>query len=90
MMTGRDLVERPLEFVADELPPEDRSRCEAHLRGCPSCAAYSESYQFVIRLGRSLNGDPLPYPAPASTESLRPTGPLTLAEVLRVPASALL
>jgi anti-sigma factor RsiW len=56
----RQLVELLLEFVADELPPEQRALLERHLEHCPPCQVYLESYQITIRLSRQLPSEGLP------------------------------
>ncbi len=59
-MTCRELVELLIDFVSDELPPEHRQRIEQHLRRCPPCEAYLESYRMTIRLTRQLPCEPPP------------------------------
>ena len=60
MMTCRKLVEQLLEFVAEEISPEDRDRICEHLCKCPPCVALVETYQITIRLSRQLPRVPLP------------------------------
>lgn len=60
MITCRELVEFLLDFVADDLPADQRRRIEQHLCDCPPCHAYVESYQITIRLSRQLPISPLP------------------------------
>ena len=59
-MTCRELVELLIDFVSDELPAEHRQRVEQHLRRCPPCVAYLDSYQVTIRLTKQLPCEPLP------------------------------
>jgi anti-sigma factor RsiW len=59
-MTCRELVELLIDFVSDELPPESRTRIEQHLRRCPPCEAYLDSYRATIRLTRQLPCAPIP------------------------------
>ena len=68
MMTCRELVEQLLEFVAEELTPEDRQRFREHLCSCPPCGVLVETYQITIRLSRQLPRHPLP---PRLQERLR-------------------
>jgi anti-sigma factor RsiW len=53
-MKGCDLVEVLIDFVADELPPEEVERIRQHLTQCPPCASYVETYQLTIHLVRRL------------------------------------
>ena len=68
MMTCRELVELLIDFVAGDLPPEHRERVEQHLRRCPPCVAYVESYRVIIKISRKLPCEPLP---PQLTERLK-------------------
>ncbi len=62
MITCREL-ELP-EFLFDlasgHLPPDRTAQVHQHLRRCPTCVAYVESYQSMIRLTRRLPGRPMP------------------------------
>jgi anti-sigma factor RsiW len=60
MITCRELAELLIDFVSDELPAEHRVRIEQHLKLCPPCVAYLESYQITIRMTRRLPCEPLP------------------------------
>lgn len=60
MMTCRELVELLIDYVADQLPIEERERIELHLRGCLSCVAYADSYRFTVQLPQQLPRAPLP------------------------------
>lgn len=59
-MTCRELVELLIDFVSDELPVDQRQRLEQHLRRCPPCEAYLDSYRTTIRLTRQLPCEPIP------------------------------
>lgn len=59
-MTCRELTELLIDFVSDELSPERRQRLEEHLKLCPPCVAYLESYRLTIQLTRRLPCTPLP------------------------------
>ncbi len=67
-MTCRELSDLLVDFVSGELPPEHQDRVEKHLKACPPCVAYFESYQTTIKLTRKLPCDPLP---PQLVERLR-------------------
>jgi anti-sigma factor RsiW len=60
MITCRELAELLIDFVSGELPPEHRAHIERHLKGCPPCVAYVETYQITIQLTRRLPCAPLP------------------------------
>jgi anti-sigma factor RsiW len=60
MITCRELVDLLIDFVSGELPPERHQRIEQHLRCCPGCLTYLETYQLTIRLTRRLPCQPLP------------------------------
>lgn len=68
MMTCRELIEQLLEFVADELTPEQVQRIQDHLEVCPPCVAILETYRVTIRLSRQLPCKPLP---PSCEQRLR-------------------
>ena len=60
MFTCRDLAELLIDFVAGELSPERRQRIEQHLKKCPPCVTYIETYKLTITLTRKLPCRPLP------------------------------
>jgi len=60
MITCRQLAELLVDFVAGELPEEHRTLIEKHLRLCPPCVTYLETYQLTIQLTRRLPEVPLP------------------------------
>jgi hypothetical protein len=60
MITCRELVELLLEFLEGELPEERRRHIQDHLRCCPPCMVYLETYQTTIRLTRCLPQAPPP------------------------------
>jgi hypothetical protein len=60
MMTCRELVEHLLDFVAEELTPEQRNLICEHLCQCPPCGVLVQTYQITIRLSRQLPRHPLP------------------------------
>jgi len=57
-----------VDFIGEGLPAEYRELIEDHLKNCPLCLAFANSYQGVIRLTRQLPATPLP---PDLLESLR-------------------
>lgn len=56
-MTCRELNEFLADYVSGELLPEVRSRFEAHLVRCATCAAYVRSYGETVRLARAAGHD---------------------------------
>jgi hypothetical protein len=60
MITCRELLELLIDLDSDGLAPDRRDHAEQHLRDCPSCFAYVESYRSTIRLARQLPLRPLP------------------------------
>ena len=60
MISCRELVELLCDYVSDELPPHRRDHVDTHLRQCPSCFAYYQSYVTVVQLSRRLPAAPLP------------------------------
>jgi anti-sigma factor RsiW len=67
-MTCKELCELLIDFVSDDLSPEHRQLVEHHLKCCPPCVAYFESYQATIKLTRKLPCTP---PPPQLIERLR-------------------
>jgi len=52
---------RSSDFLAAGLPPPSRTEIQAHLRVCPSCAAYIKSLASTIHLlGKLPNSKPPP------------------------------
>ena len=52
MMTCRELIDFIMEYLDGELPQEQRSVFEEHLKLCPPCLEYLESYKETVRLGK--------------------------------------
>ena len=59
-MTCRQLAELLIDFVSGELPPEQREVLERHLRLCPPCVTYVETYKMTMHLTRKLPCRELP------------------------------
>jgi len=68
MISCREFVELLIDFLDGELPEERRLIIEYHIRKCPPCNAYLETYKTTIRLTRSL---PCAPPPPELWERLR-------------------
>jgi anti-sigma factor RsiW len=52
-------TDRLSEYLDDELPPDERTALEAHLRGCVACGAVLADLKRVVGRARALE-DPLP------------------------------
>lgn len=59
-MTCRHIAELLIDFVANDLTPEQADAVKKHLGACPPCVAYLESYQLTIRVSHALPCAPLP------------------------------
>ena len=60
MMTCRELANLLIEYVSGELTPEHRQLLDNHLKLCPPCVTYVETYHLTIKLTRQLPDVPLP------------------------------
>ena len=49
-----------LEYVSGELAAEELAHLEGHLRSCPPCVIYVETYRATITVTRRLRSAPLP------------------------------
>jgi anti-sigma factor RsiW len=56
----RDGVEVLLDYLEGTLPPSDRQALEAHVRGCPRCVAFVESYRQTPRIVREATVAAMP------------------------------
>jgi anti-sigma factor RsiW len=59
-LTCQELVELVTEYFEGTLPPEERTRFEAHLSACRGCRAYLRQMQQTVRLAGRLSEDDLP------------------------------
>jgi anti-sigma factor RsiW len=59
-MNCRELAELLIDFVAGELAAEQHRLVEQHLKECPPCVVYLQTYQITIRLTRQLPCGSLP------------------------------
>jgi anti-sigma factor RsiW len=57
VITCRELVEFLDDYLADELPCEERTAFEGHLQVCPDCVAYVNGYEASIALSKSALRD---------------------------------
>ncbi len=69
MISCRQLAELLADSASPgQVPSEHQESVEQHLRRCPCCAAYLESYHLTIRLAGQLPRAPLP---PGLAQQLR-------------------
>jgi anti-sigma factor RsiW len=54
------LGELLFDYVSGELTDERRALLEEHLRVCPPCVVYVETYRITMRLTKCLKAAPLP------------------------------
>lgn len=60
MIRCQQVVRLLIDYVSEELDPDECSSFEAHLRECPACEAFVQSYRMTIQISRSLPGRPMP------------------------------
>ena len=53
-MTCRELVDFLMDYLENELPASETLEFEQHLRVCPACVSYLETYRLAVQLGRKL------------------------------------
>lgn len=64
-MKCREFVEFLMAYLDGDLAEETRSLFDEHMRECPSCVSYLETYSETIRLGRlACDDDAAPLDAP--------------------------
>ena len=61
-ITCRQLIEFIEEYLAGDVDGTRREDFERHLKVCPSCRAYLESYRGTIALTRGAFNDPTTLP----------------------------
>ena len=78
-MTCKQLADILDEYLAGDMPAEQRARLEEHLAVCPDCRHYLDSYRRTIALGKAAFAapdDPVPDSVPekllAAIKSARP------------------
>jgi anti-sigma factor RsiW len=58
-LSCRELVELVSDYLEGALPPEARSRFEAHISGCGNCAAYVHQMRATLALLGTLPAESL-------------------------------
>jgi anti-sigma factor RsiW len=57
-MNCREFTDFLMDYMEGELPDEEREVFESHLRCCPACVAYLESYRQTVAVGKLVCEDP--------------------------------
>ncbi len=63
-MTCRELHDFLAAYLDHELPPEQLSEFERHLRRCPPCVRYLDTYRKTIEICRAAVAPPVHEPIP--------------------------
>jgi anti-sigma factor RsiW len=58
-LTCKELVELVTEYLENTLPPEERTRFEAHISTCHSCTSFVEQMRHTIQLTGKLSEESL-------------------------------
>jgi predicted anti-sigma-YlaC factor YlaD len=51
-MTCEEMVQFLMDYLDGDLPADQRASFEEHLRYCPPCVCYLQTYQECIKLGK--------------------------------------
>lgn len=70
MITCREVHEFLHDYFSGSLPAEEKRVFEEHLRACPPCVAYLESYDLTVKLGKEALRAPAGDPPPPLPEEL--------------------
>lgn len=70
-MTCRELIEFLMAYLDRELPEDQVRVFEEHLRLCPPCEAYLETYQEAVREGRAVCAEEDAAPAEVPEDLVR-------------------
>lgn len=57
MISCREVIDFLMDYDANELPPAQREEFERHLRVCPPCVAYLNTYRKTVELEKDAYGD---------------------------------
>jgi anti-sigma factor RsiW len=52
-MTCREFVDFVMDYLSSDLSEAARAEFERHLKACPNCVQYIESYKVTVELGRT-------------------------------------
>ena len=70
-MNCREFVDFLIDYLEESLPPGQRAAFAGHLRDCPGCVAYLETYRQAVRLGKLACRPDDPPPAEVPEELVR-------------------
>ena len=59
-LTCEQITEFIIDYISQELPEATHASFEAHLRNCPDCVAFLNTYRQSIRATRSLSVEAIP------------------------------
>jgi anti-sigma factor RsiW len=66
-MTCREFIEFLWRYLSDELPMTERAHFDEHLKECPNCVHYMQSYKDTIKIGKvalAPTDEPVPADVP--------------------------
>jgi anti-sigma factor RsiW len=63
-MTCREFIEFLLDYTEERLSAEERGRFDSHLKLCPECRTYLETYGKTVELAKLASFDSIPGDAP--------------------------
>lgn len=70
-MTCRELDDFLLDYVGGDLPEDVRREFDSHLRVCPACVDYVQTYRVSIRIGKAAFAGDGEVPAEVPEELVR-------------------
>lgn len=60
MITCIEFDRQLVDYVANEVTPDQKRDCDDHAKNCPPCKAHLESYRIVVTITRCLPCHTLP------------------------------
>lgn len=55
-----DIADLILDYLTEELDPDTTSEFEKHMRICPDCVAFLNTYKQTVQMARSLRYEDIP------------------------------
>jgi anti-sigma factor RsiW len=59
-LTCQQVTDLIVDYVAGDMPPAIQAVFEAHLRNCPDCIAFLNTYRETLRTARALHHEDVP------------------------------
>jgi anti-sigma factor RsiW len=59
-MMCNDITDLILDYLTEELDPDTTSEFEKHMRICPDCVAFLNTYKQTVQMTRSLRYEDIP------------------------------